>query len=110
MGYVKLVGSRNRHESWAAEYVLERGDDGNPTKVVALGAPVNLNKDEQEKLEALGAVFESSSQKEAEEHERAIELAQPVGADVAGSAPLLGDGGNEPNQATEPPASGKNDK
>jgi hypothetical protein len=100
VGYVKLTGSANRHESWTSEFVLERDEEtGEPTKVVKLDEPIDLTKDEQERVEALGGVFEKSSADEAKEVE---ESDQPVGADVANAGPRFG-GSSEPNQTTATP-------
>lgn len=107
MGYVKLTGTSNRHENWTSEFVLERDDEtGEPTKVVRLGEPIDLSKDDQAKLEAFGAVFEDSSADEAKEVE---ESGQPVGADVANAGPRFG-GGGEPNQSVSAPAKGDEKK
>jgi hypothetical protein len=106
MGYVKLAGTRNRHTSWVSEVVLEVDDDGNPTKVVRAGVPVSLSSSDQEKLEARGFTFESSSKSEFESYQE--EAALEVGADVAGAAPVFGDS-EAPDQAADDSGTG-NDK
>lgn len=98
MAYVKLVGTANRHTDWTTEIVLEKDDEGNPTKVVRAGEPVDLSKADQEKIEDLGYSFESSSKSEAEEvRESAV---GPVGTDSSRFGPLLGDS-EKPNQSAD---------
>lgn len=106
MGYVKLTSAgSNRHESWTTEFVLERDEEtGEATKVVRLNEPIDLTKEEQEKLEALGANFEKSSASEAEKVE---EEGQPVGADVANAGPRFGEATGDPNQPAASPEKGK---
>jgi hypothetical protein len=94
MAYVKLVGHKNRHESWIAEVVLERDDDGNVTKSVQVGVPGEVTAEDQKALEAKGFVFEKSSKQEAEEVAASSGGAAP---DVAGSAPTFGPSGSEEN-------------
>jgi hypothetical protein len=91
VGYVKAVGTTNRHENWTAGIVLERDEEtGEVTKQVTMGVPVELSKDDQKKLEkTFGFIFEDSSKQEADDAVVAAD-AQPVGADVAAAAPLLG--------------------
>lgn len=104
MGYVKLSGTTNRHENWTAEYIVEVDEEtGEPTKVVKTGVPVDLTKDEQAKLETLGAIFEDSSADEAKEVEAQLATEQSVGADIAGSAPVFGIAGDSANQNVDPP-------
>lgn len=111
MGYVKLSGTTNRHENWTTEYVVEVDEEtGEPTKVVRQGEPVDLNKEQQEKLEALGAIFEDSSADEAKEFRASAEQVQPAGADTAAGAPLLGAGGNQPNQTVDQPEGKSSEK
>lgn len=98
MGYVKLAGTRNRHTSWISEVVLEVDDDGNPTKVVRAGVPVNLSAEQQSKLEERGFTFEKSSKAEVEAYEE--EAALQVGGDVAAAAPVFGDS-EAPDQAAD---------
>lgn len=102
MGYVKLTGNANRHENWTTEFILEKDEDGNPTKVVEAGVPIELSKDEQSKLEALGATFEDSSASEHKEVEEARASGLQVGSDVANAGPRFGVGG-EPNQTVDQP-------
>jgi hypothetical protein len=103
MSYVKLVGTVNRHTDWTTEIILEKDDDGNPTKVIRAGEPVDLSKEEQDKLEDSGYRFESSSKAEATE---ADEDTTEVGADVASAGPLFG-GSEQPNQQSESRERGK---
>jgi len=90
MAYVKLAGTVNRHTDWTTEIILEKDDDGNPTKVVRAGEPVELSKADQDRLEEMGYSFESSSKQEAEEVQQR-QAQQLVGADVSQSGPLFGD-------------------
>lgn len=85
MAYVKLKGSRIPGDGTQG-YVVERDGDGNVTKSVELGVPVEINATQKKKLEALGAVFEDSSIDEVKQHEEESVLTA-VGDDIAGSAP-----------------------
>lgn len=102
MGLVKLTGTTNPHENWTSEYILEKDENGEPTKVVRLGEPIDLTKEDREKLEGAGAVFSSSSKEEAKEYAER-QAASPVGSDITGAAPMLGAPSSEPNQAREQP-------
>lgn len=66
--------------------VLEKDDDGQPTKVVSTGIPVQLNAEDRKKVESLGYTLDSVSKEEAEEAAKR----GAVGGDVAGAAPVLG--------------------
>lgn len=95
MAYVKLVGTTNPTTNWTTEVVLEKDEDGNPTKVVRQGVPVELSKQEQDKLEKdLGLVFEKSSKEEADEAAAAAAAA----SDTAGTAPVFGDAADQTNE------------
>lgn len=89
MPYVKLVGTKNPNVNWATSVVLERDDDGNVTKEVVSGVPINLESAEQSKVEAMGFVLESSSKDEAE---KVQESTPAAGSDVSGAAPVFGSG------------------
>ena len=89
MAYVKMTGTGDP-ASGPSEVVLERDDEtGEPTKVVKVGEPAELNKEDQKKLEEMGFTFESSSKEEAQEYQEQQAGAQ-VGQDIAGAAPSLG--------------------
>lgn len=90
MGYVKMVPAEaNRHENWTSEFVLERDEEtGEPTKVVKAGVPVDLSKEEQDKLATYGVTFEESSAEEAKEYEESA-TTNPAGADIVGAAPSI---------------------
>jgi hypothetical protein len=91
VGYVKAVGTTNRHENWTTGVVVEVDEEtGEPTKVVNQGEPVSLTNEEQKKLEGLGIIFEDSSKEEYDRFNERQEQVQTVGADVAAAAPLLG--------------------
>lgn len=96
--YYKVTGSANPSTDWTTEIILEKDDDGVPTKVVTVGQPIALSADDKKTLEGLGYKVESSSKSEAEEV--AQEVAQQPGGDVAGAAPQFGTASGEPNQAT----------
>lgn len=109
MGYVKLSGTTNRHENWTTGVVLEVDEEtGDPTKVVKAGEPVNLSKQDQDKLEGLGFTFEESSKEEQERYQASPEVQQPVGADVAAAAPLLAPSSGTADQTA--PSGDKTDK
>lgn len=88
MTYVKLAPPENPGTNNVTGYVLERDPDGTITKEVKLGVPVNINKEERELLEGLGAKFIDSSAEESKEYEANQALNQ-VGDDVAGAAPVF---------------------
>ena len=91
--YYKLVGHRNSTTNWTTEVVLAKNDEGEPSKVVRVGEPTNdLTNDDREKLESLGFVVEKSSASEAKQVEAET---SSVGADVAGSAPVMSSAGEE---------------
>ncbi len=93
MAYVKFVSTKRRHEDWTQEYkVLD--SDGEEV-VVKRDVPVDLSAAMQRKLESIGAVFTTSSKKEADDYEKSLSEQFVVGADVAAAAPLLGAGGNQ---------------
>jgi hypothetical protein len=87
VAYVKLVGTENRHEDWTTEVVLERDNEGNVTKSIKAGVPVEITAEERKKLEGLGLTLEDSSAQEAKE---VAENTQVAGSDVGGAAPSFG--------------------
>lgn len=89
MAYKVLVGHKARHEVWTAERVLETDENGNPTKSVKLGVPVELTADEVKGLESEGFILEDSNASDAKEAER--QAALNPGRDIAGAAPVFGD-------------------
>lgn len=99
--YYKLVGSRNPTVDWTAEVILEKDDDGNVTKSVGRNRPAQLNQDDLDTLERLGYKVEKSSKSEAKAAEESV--ATQVSGDVAGSAPLIGDGTNPGESAKSTP-------
>lgn len=104
--YYKLVSTTNRHTDWTTEVILEKDENGEPTKVARAGEPVQLTADDRKKLEGLGYTVEQSSKSEADEVSEARSTG--VGGDVTGSAPVFGDS-EAPNQAvsTDQPAASK---
>jgi len=106
---VKLAGTTNRHENWTNGYVLERDEEtGEVTKQVEAGVPIELSKQDQDKLEALGAVFEKSSADEAKEVAEERE-AQPLVTDTSAAGPRFGTS-SEPNQSVSTPDKGDEKK
>lgn len=101
MGYAKLVGTGNRHVDWTTEVVLERDDEGNVTKAVRAGEPVELSAEEQKGLEERGFVFEDSSKKEADEFEE--REAQRPATDTTGTGPVFGGEVDQVDQNVESP-------
>jgi hypothetical protein len=101
MSYIKWVANLDRHNDGTTEEILADGT------VVRMGEPVQLNADQRKAMEASGRVFEDSSAEEAKEQAAQQSAEQPVGADVVGTAPLLGS-----NVETDQPSesSGKSDK
>jgi len=94
MSYVKLVGTKNRHEGWSSTVLV--GDPDDPKSVVR-GVPVDLTDEEQDKLEELGFVFEDSSEDELHEQE---DTDQSFVA-VEGTAPMLGPDSGQADQVKE---------
>ena len=89
MAYVKMTGSGDP-ATGPSEVILERDEEtGEPTKVVKVGEPVDLSKEDQKKLEESGFEFESSSKQEAEEYHEA-QTSGAAGQDIAGAAPSFG--------------------
>jgi hypothetical protein len=96
--FYKLVGTNSPHIDWTSEVVLERDEDGNVTKSIKAGVPVQLSADEVKSLSSeYNLVFEKSSKEEADQA-ATVSAAASVGSDVAGSAPLFGES-TAPNQA-----------
>jgi hypothetical protein len=89
VAYYELVGGGNRHTDWTSEVVLERDEDGKPTKVVGVGQPAELTKEEQSQVSDLGYELRSVNKDEAER--LLSRRAQQAAADTRGAAPLLGD-------------------
>lgn len=92
----KLVGTTNSHTDWTAEVVLEKDDNGKPTKVVSATVPGELSAEDRKRVEDLGYSVEKVSKEEAEE------ARQDVGSDTAVSGPVFGDS-ERPNQAVSAP-------
>jgi len=88
--YYKLVGTKNPHTNYSTEARL--GD-----KVVRVGEPVELTKEDRDELDRLGFVVETSSKDEAEQAEQTRVVA---GDDVRGNAPVFGNA-ESPNQSSE---------
>jgi len=86
MAYVKWVRNADPNDGTSA---ITRGEE----VLLQLGQPVQLNKDDREKLEAQGLVFEDSSAEEHKEFEaqQGAVAASEVGRDVATAAPLFQD-------------------
>lgn len=97
--YYKLTsgGERNRHTDWTSEIILERDDDGNPSKVISATRPAQLTADDQKKVEDLGYKVSKVSKGEAEE----ILSAPQVGGDITGAAPVFGDSGEADQSADD---------
>lgn len=81
--FYRLVPSDPNNGTTAV--VLETGDDGQPTKVVSTGIPVQLNAEDRKRVEALGFELESVSKEDAEK----ATSARGAGGDIAGAAPVL---------------------
>jgi hypothetical protein len=88
MPYVVATGTSDPNNNWTTSVILERDDDGNVTKEVTVGVPVDLSKSEQDDLsEKFGLVFEDSSATEAKEAAAEAAANPPV---VGGVAPVFG--------------------
>lgn len=105
--YYKLASTTNPHTDWTTEVVLEVNDQGEPTKVVRAGEPVQLSAEERKTLESLGYSLESSSKSEADEAEARTAQA---GSDVTGAAPVFGTTAGEANQTSGQQSGSKSDK
>lgn len=79
MSDYRLVPSENP-QNWTTAVVLERDDDGNPSKVVTTGIPVSLNAEDRKTVEKLGFSTEQVSKEDAE-----AEATKGAGDDVAGA-------------------------
>lgn len=79
--YVKWVRNSNPN-SGVSQITFEDGT------TLRQGVPVKLTADERHRYESFGLVFEDSSAAESKEFTKTSEE-QPVGRDVAGTAPLF---------------------
>jgi hypothetical protein len=93
--YVKLVGHENPQNETSE---ISLGD-----KTVAMGVPVDLGADEQQKLEERGFRFEDSSEQEAQQSvsDTVPTEGQVAGDDVQGAAPSLGPGIDQTQTQTQ---------
>lgn len=95
--FYRLVSTTNPNTDWTNEIVLAVDEDGEPTKVVSTGIPVQLNAEDRKKVEALGFALETTTKEEAE---KAQASGGAVAGDTAHSAPTLG-GSQAANQKTD---------
>lgn len=86
--FYKLTGERaNRHTDWTTEVVLEKDDDGNPTKAVSTNLAAELTAKEKKQVEELGYKVAKVSKEEADE----LRQTAATSSDVVGTAPVFGD-------------------
>lgn len=83
--YKKWVGNADPQNDWTTELILADGTH------VRMGEPVQLSAEMVKDLESKGRIFEDSSAEESKAYHEAPEVAQPVGGDVAGTAPVFTD-------------------
>jgi hypothetical protein len=99
--YVKWVRNADPTNDWTTERKLADGEH-----VVRMGQPIQLGADLVKELEGKGLVFEDSSKQEYDEYMARPDVRQPVGGDVAATAPVFITNEEGINQAVETPGDG----
>jgi hypothetical protein len=89
----RVVGTENPTVDWTTEVVLDRDEDGKPTKVVGATQPAELSKGDLDRLKDLGINVEKVTAEQA----RAIAEGNQVGSDVAAGAPRLSTSSSDEN-------------
>lgn len=86
--FYKLTGERaNRHTDWTTEIVLEKNDEGVPTKSISTNLAAELTAKEKKDVEGRGYKVEKVSKEEADE----LRQTAATSSDVVGTAPVFGD-------------------
>lgn len=87
-----ISGTTNPSTNGTSEVVLEKDDQGQPSKVISTNQAAELTKADKDLLEGLGVKVQKVTADEAAELE--TEAAQEVGSDSAAAGPVLGSGGS----------------
>lgn len=102
--YVKWVANADPQNDWTTERRLADGET-----VIKMGQPVQLGADLVKELEGKGLRFEDSSKQEYDDYMNQPTVLQPVGGDVAVTAPVFITNEEGINQAVETPGEGDGD-
>jgi hypothetical protein len=89
----RVVGTERPNTDWTSEVVLERDNDGTPSKVVSTTQSAELSSEDLDTLKRLGVKVEKVTAKQLKEEQQ--RAAAGGSSDTLAAAPLLGDGNND---------------
>lgn len=91
-----ISGTTSPSTNGTTEVVLEKDDQGQPTKVISTTQACELSESEKEQVEALGVVVKKVSDEEVAELVEE-DKGQQAGSDAASAGPRLGSSASSPS-------------